>query len=213
VATKTEREAFFAQALPYAEDAHDRTGIPVSVILAQWGLESAFGTSWIAQQGNNYAGIKYGSSKGNQDGPGIIAPDGSGPYGIYNSWARFTNHYAAILEDMPEYAGLRATVEAGGSPEDILQALSESRWAESRYRDRPAELGGIIGQALRNVIAQDDLTRFDVGEIWEGAGFGVRPGRGGYQVTVPDQFRGTAWPAVLIVAGALGLAALMGPKK
>lgn len=210
--TQAQREAFFAQALPYAQEGHRRTGIPVSVILAQWGLESAYGTSYIAKQGSNYAGIKLGSAKGNQDGS-IQSPDGSGPYGLYASWDRFTNHWSAILEDSAAYAGVRQAVAAGSSPEAVAVALGTSPWAESGYKR-----SGQVGQGLLDVIKLNGLDKYDpptyeAPATWTDGRWTVRPTGAGYQVTAPPEALGLPWAVALGIVALLGMGAVLSGKK
>lgn len=51
---------YIAQYLPYAKEAQEKFGIPVSITLAQGMLESAYGTSKLAINKNNHFGIKAG---------------------------------------------------------------------------------------------------------------------------------------------------------
>ena len=53
-----EKAAFFEQYAPLAMAQQQKYGIPASVTLAQMYIESAGGTSNLAQMGNNYFGIK-----------------------------------------------------------------------------------------------------------------------------------------------------------
>lgn len=57
-----EKEAFFRQYAKVAMEHQRRYGIPASVILAQMALESGYGESELARKGNNFFGIKVGSS-------------------------------------------------------------------------------------------------------------------------------------------------------
>ena len=51
---------YITQYLPYAKEAQENFGIPVSITLAQGMLESAYGTSKLAINKNNHFGIKCG---------------------------------------------------------------------------------------------------------------------------------------------------------
>jgi len=165
---------------------------------------------------NNLAGIKYGSRKGNQDGKTPLAPDGSGPYGAYSSLARFTNHWAAILEDEKAYEGVRQAVAAGANVEAVAGALGASPWASSHY-----VRNGIAGQGLLDTINLNNLRQFDSPdwgtEGWTFGGWAVTPdtpaASGAITIQVPTEYRGLPWPAVAVIVGVLGLSVIAGSKK
>lgn len=100
---------FFKTMQPYAMTAGAALGIPYQVIVGQWALESAYGTSDLARRSNNYGGIKYTSNADFQ----------SGSYSGYNSVARFVNDYIRVMR-LPYYepvrnaGGIRETIEAFG---------------------------------------------------------------------------------------------------
>lgn len=56
--TPEEQRAFFEKYAPIAIDQQIKFGIPASVTLAQMALESGYGQSKLANNGNNYFGIK-----------------------------------------------------------------------------------------------------------------------------------------------------------
>lgn len=56
--TSEEQKAFFDKYAPIAIDQQIKFGIPASVTLAQMALESGYGQSKLANNGNNYFGIK-----------------------------------------------------------------------------------------------------------------------------------------------------------
>lgn len=56
--TPEEKSAFFDRYAPIAIDHQIKFGIPASVTLAQMALESSFGQSKLAREGNNYFGMK-----------------------------------------------------------------------------------------------------------------------------------------------------------
>lgn len=51
-------QAYLEQYAQVAVDAGEETGVPPTILLAVAGLESAWGTSELAQKGNNHFGIK-----------------------------------------------------------------------------------------------------------------------------------------------------------
>lgn len=55
-----------AAVVPAAQHSMRLTGIPASITLAQWLIESSWGTSKLAVQGGNYFGVKYSGRAGEQ---------------------------------------------------------------------------------------------------------------------------------------------------
>ena len=48
--------------IKYAKEAQEKYSVPASIVLAQYALESGYGTSDLARQNNNYFGMRDGSS-------------------------------------------------------------------------------------------------------------------------------------------------------
>jgi flagellum-specific peptidoglycan hydrolase FlgJ len=109
------QQSFMKDMQGYAMTAGAVLGMPYQVILAQWALESTYGTSDLAQRANNFAGIKY-----NQH-----ADFKSGSYAGYNSIASFVQDYIRVLQ-LPYYNGVR---NAGGIKETI-EEFGRSPYAE-----------------------------------------------------------------------------------
>lgn len=57
MATTSQIQSFIANMSGYATEAGNSLGISPNLVLAQWGLESGYGTSSIAQNDNNYGGL------------------------------------------------------------------------------------------------------------------------------------------------------------
>ena len=57
-----DKEEFFRTYADIAMEHQRRYGIPASVTLAQMALESSYGASELARKGNNFFGIRVGSS-------------------------------------------------------------------------------------------------------------------------------------------------------
>lgn len=143
-------EEYFEKMLPYAEKASAGTGIPVSVILAQWSWETDFGTNKGAREWNNHGGIKYvGAST--QD-----YKAGQGVYAGYNSLDNFVKDYIRVM-NLSYYKKVR---EAKGI-KNIVTELGKSPYAESGYR----EIGGVPGGSILNRIKEYNLERFDNGTV------------------------------------------------
>ena len=138
-------EIYFQKLAPFAEKASARLNIPMSVILAQWSWESAFGESDLVKRSNNHAGIKYI--------PGVsIAKGKTGMYADYKDMTQFVDDYVRVMS-LGYYAQVRSAV----SVEDTVKALGNSPWAESKY----AEGSGVPGANLLRRITEYKLTTYD----------------------------------------------------
>jgi Mannosyl-glycoprotein endo-beta-N-acetylglucosaminidase len=115
--------SFIAAMTPYAVQAASATGLDCRLFLVQWALESTWGTSTIARNDSNFAGIEWPSAS-----TGCTTKDGI--YTHCDNAQDFTHLYIAIINGAT-YASVRAT--AGQSLENQMEALGRSPWAESRY--------------------------------------------------------------------------------
>lgn len=126
---------FFDDALPYARRAHEATGVNVSVILAQWADETAFGTSpdWTAKH-----------NPGNVSPGGVVASYPTLDAGV-DAWIATMNS--------ADYAAVRAPVGATAQ----CYALGASPWASGHYEaDGPPP-----GEDLVKIIANYELAVYD----------------------------------------------------
>lgn len=113
------RDNYFAQMKPYADRASQALSIPSVVILAQWGLETGFGSSTAARKLNNHAGIKSNSAGADYNG---------GTYAGYNSLASFTTDYIRVM-NLSYYKKVREVGKTGDVAKTV-KALDDSPWAE-----------------------------------------------------------------------------------
>lgn len=130
-------QSFLASVTPDAQIASARTGVPVAVILAQWAIETGWGTSPAWLQGNNYAGVSYGGS--------------------VNSFPDRAAGLAAYINVMNQSD--YATVRSAGGDAAAAAALGASPWAASHY----ADASGVQGSLLDDVITENNLTQYDTG--------------------------------------------------
>ena len=161
--------SFITAMAPYAEQAATATGLDCRLFLVQWALESAWGTSTIARNDSNFAGIEWPSA-----GKGCTTHDG-----IYTHCLNvqdFTDLYIAIISDST-YAAVRAT--AGQSLENQMEALGRSPWAASHYSTGC----GYDGCELVNLY-HDEQSLFD-GASCSGGGASPPPPNPGPSVLVP----------------------------
>jgi flagellum-specific peptidoglycan hydrolase FlgJ len=126
--------AFCQSMLPEAERASAATGVDVCVILAQWGDETAWGTSFEFVSQNNVAGISPG---GNLAGYATVADS--------------VTAYIRVMLD-PLYAAVRAPV--GYVAQAI--ALGISPWSTQHYHGP----GQPDGSSLLEIIADYNLTQY-----------------------------------------------------
>lgn len=127
--------SFAAAVAPDAQIASSRTGVPVSVILAQWIDETGAGTSPAWVSGNNYAGVSAGGS--------------------VNGFPDRAAGLAAYISTMMQ--GYYAAVRSAGTPTAAAAALGASPWAAGHYDAG----GGPPGSDLQNIITANHLTAYD----------------------------------------------------
>lgn len=121
MATSQQVNAYIAQVLPAAQRQSARTGIPVSVMLAQSGYETGWGTSQWWRVHLNPAGI------------GVTGAPGAG-----QSFASVDAAFAAYADKLlgKGEAGQQQfvrDVNAGAGPQQLLSDLEASPWAAGHY--------------------------------------------------------------------------------
>jgi hypothetical protein len=139
----TDPNEFFNKLLPFAQQAREETGLPVSVILAQWAVESGFeADNWVGNL--NYAGI---------------TKDGGPAAGFreYASTEEFTKDYISTLQ-LSYYDGVRQAAAEGAPVAVIAETLGRSPWDAAGYTD--PELG-YPGSTLLQTISSYNLLRYE----------------------------------------------------
>lgn len=131
--------SFVQQHLSEAQIASEQIGFPVSVILAQWGNETGWGTSSAWRDQHNYAGVSLG-----------------GQIMTFSDYVQGLAGYISRWHE-PVYGPTRATVAALGgvkaNPYDAAKAVEQSPWAAGHYG----------GNGLEAIIAQNNLQQYDTG--------------------------------------------------
>jgi hypothetical protein len=132
-------QGFIGEVLPYAATESARTGIPISVMLAQSGVETGWGTSGWWHNQHNPAGIGVTG----KPGAGNAYPD------IGTGWRDYADHLLGIGEagQGPFVADLRQGADAPA----LLRDLEASPWAAGHYG----------GHGLENAYAQFNLGQYD----------------------------------------------------
>jgi flagellum-specific peptidoglycan hydrolase FlgJ len=150
---------FFNMVLPYAKRASQALNIPVSVILAQWGYESTYGTSDVYKNNYNLAGIKKVPSSIAIG----VSPSG---YAKYSGLDQFTSDYIRVMNN-----GLYDDVKKAQSVNDTAVALGKSPWAGLHYVGST----GKPGDAILAVIKDNNLAQYDqvtTNDVFNMAGIG-----------------------------------------
>lgn len=134
---------------PDAVTAAEQTGVNPFVILAQWAVETGYGTdqkNWV--RGHNYAGVSPG---------GQVASYPDRAHGLASYIHELNSSY---------YADVR---NAGAThPEAQLDALAKSPWASGHYRDRAGVVGGSLRSASGEIVnapLPDVLSKWEPGVL------------------------------------------------
>jgi flagellum-specific peptidoglycan hydrolase FlgJ len=121
---------------PYANTAASALGMDASVILAQWALESGNGTSDMAVNHNNHAGIKWSQySK-------TAKKRSDSSFAHYNSLSDFVTDYVRVIS-LSYYDGVRDATTIEGT----VKALGASPYDAGHY-----ESGGVKGGKLLTML-------------------------------------------------------------
>lgn len=135
---------FSSEVIKLAQESEKKYGVPASVTLAQYALESGYGTSAIATKANNYFGMRYYGS-------------GSNYYANSNGrWQKFNN----ISESFDAHGKLLAG--------DLYAPHTKSASNVDQYIDAIAEIyapssdgNNDYAKNLKRIIADNNLTQYD----------------------------------------------------
>ncbi len=127
-------QEFVDKYLPIAEQVQSRLGFnSPKLFLAQWALETGWGSSSLCTQYNNLAGINYN---------GVACYRAPGGFAGYQNLTNFVTGYLHVITlDGWGYPAVLATKD--GPFEEQCIALGKSDWAASHYND-----GGGPGSSL-----------------------------------------------------------------
>jgi hypothetical protein len=142
--------AYVRFALPFARRAHDAIGWPVSMILAQWGLEQGW-------QAPTFTGYNFGNCGGLIDEPFIsgTAAAGSPPTFAYADSPEDGLRFYLTVAKLPYYSQIAQAASHGG-PEAAARALGASPWDAGHYTDRNDP-----GSSLIALMQQYNLQQYD----------------------------------------------------
>jgi hypothetical protein len=128
----------------YAQKGRSATCIPVSVILAQWILETGGFTSDLWRLANNFAGIKYHGAYDKRNGFTKYPDQDSG----FADWVRTIG--------LGYYDKVRTVAKSNASPEAVIKALGDSPWDAGHYDN-----GKGPGSSLLALWKLEQLSVFD----------------------------------------------------
>ncbi len=138
--------SFFTDYLKDAQTASTACGVNVSVILAQWADETAYGSSKAFVSGHNFAGVSAG-----------------GGVNTFPTFAKGLDAYIACLNQ-----SIYDSVRQSPGWQNQCKALGASAWAGSHYNanayDAGASLPVILANAgidLINIVNANNLTQYD----------------------------------------------------
>jgi LysM repeat protein len=153
---RTPQEQFIASIAEAAVDSADNTGVPASVTIAQAILESYWGSSRLAREGNNYFGIKAQPRNGSAGAISFTVWEVIGGRNVMQSQAfrayktiadSFVDHGRFFLENS-RYA---AAIAVKDDPRKFAREISRAGYATD-----PAYASKLIG-----LMDRYDLYRFD----------------------------------------------------
>jgi flagellar protein FlgJ len=153
----TQQQAFLAAAIPAARQAAAATQVPASVTVAQAILESDWGRSTLAQDANNFFGMKVMGTLGNDgvvwlptseyDSAGNLYQTSSA-FRAYKSLADSIVDHDQLLEDAARYA---PAMQATSDPRQFAALI-----AQEGYSSDPAYADKLVA-----LMDRYDLYAFD----------------------------------------------------
>ncbi|AKP67895.1 glycoside hydrolase family 73 protein [Companilactobacillus ginsenosidimutans] len=160
-ATSDQQQAFLAMAAPMAQKAAAEYGLYASVMLAQAILESAWGQSDLATQGNNLFGIK-----GDYNGAYVSMPTSEwsasqGWYSIYANFRKYPSFYESFKDNgnkLRNGVDWDSSYYSGTWKENTGSYQDATAWLQGRYATAPN-----YASSLNSVIQTYNLTQYDSG--------------------------------------------------
>ena len=177
------RQDFFDEYSDMAQRVYGATGVFPSVALAQLAHESAFGSSAIARENKNLAGIKYVGQS--------AAVGESRNHAVYESERDFFDDYIRVLN-----LGYMAPVREGETPEQQINNIPHGSGSPV-YATDP-----LYSQKVMNIWSNYDLEKYDSSEVQD------RYEVPGGQVEINDDTatvtaEKSAWLPLVMIAGVL----------
>lgn len=138
---------FSAEVIDLAQQTQAKYGVPASVTLAQYAVESGYGTSGLATKANNYFGI---TGKNKSTGKSVVMNG--------RTWAK----YDSMAESFYDHGRLLSTPLYANSHKNTTDAFAYVDAIAETYA--PSSDGNNGYAALvKQVISENDLTQYDSG--------------------------------------------------
>ena len=131
-------QAFINFTLPYARTASKETGWPVSMILAQWGLE----TSWRVKTFTGYNWGNCGAMPNEPTTPGTSAPGSPAAFAYAYTPDQGVEEYVHVAH-LRYYAGVATAWRTSGA-DAAARALGASPWDWGHYTNRNSPGSSIV---------------------------------------------------------------------
>lgn len=121
--------SFVQLALPYARQAHQQTGWPTSLILAQWGLEHG----WHVPSHTGFNWGNVAALPGEPTVNGIAVPGSPAAFAYARTPQDGTRYYVRVAH-LGYYSAVASSAAHGG-PDAAARALGRSPWDAAHYTD------------------------------------------------------------------------------
>jgi hypothetical protein len=147
MATRQEQIDFIKRAIVPAERVAARLGVPSNAVMAQWAMESGWGTSDLSRTANNFGGIKEW-----KNGPSVRMPTKEEVNGKKVSTQANFKKFADINQYADEYGNFLSgdrykNVRGQTDPAGFANALAASGYATTN----PQEYSSSIMNAMKSV--------------------------------------------------------------
>ncbi|MQS76923.1 glycoside hydrolase family 73 protein [Companilactobacillus halodurans] len=157
--TQAQQQAFLNKIGPIAQTVGSKYNVYASVMMAQAIVESAWGTSTLSAQYNNYFGIK-----GDYNGSYVSMPTSEwsadkGYYTIYANFRKYPSPYESFADNGSLLRnGISGAPQfySGTWKENTSSYKDATAWLQGRYATSP-----IYASTLNNIIETYNLTQYD----------------------------------------------------
>lgn len=164
---------FSQEVIQLAQESERKYGVPASVTLAQYATESSYGTSWLAQNANNYFGMIAGKSTVNK---------------IYRT-DRYWQVHDSMADSFDKHGQLLASSTYSSATAGATDAYSYIDAIAPIYAPESDGNTG-IASLWKKIIQQNNLTQYDSGN-YGGGGVTVPGSSGGSGVVSSGSSGGT----------------------
>lgn len=144
MASRQEQLDFLRSAIVPAERVAARLGVPSNAVMAQWAMESGWGTSQLSKTANNFGGIKEWKS-----GPSVNMPTKEEVNGKKVSTTANFKKFTDINQYADEYGKFLSTdryknVRGQTDPAGFANALAASGYATTNPREYSSSIMGAM---------------------------------------------------------------------